>query len=101
MNATVGRSSGHILDRKRLGNILRGARIEAGYESVEKLGDQIAEMFDFRIADSVLYSYERGRTIPSLESMYILMTLLPPLGGLSRVNAAITHPLVEQAMQKS
>lgn len=84
-----------IIDRRRFGNRLEAARADAGYKSMVRLANDIHDRTGVEIAASTLYSYESGRTIPSLETLLAIVSVLQPYDGLDYFKVAVRTDIAD------
>lgn len=72
---------GPLVDRERMGRLLRAARIVAGYDRVEDAAHAMTESTGLTISSRTLYALERGEQSVSLDHLIAAaMTFRPPTG---------------------
>lgn len=86
-----GRTHGHVIDAKLLGQSIKGTRHLAGYSRVVDLAQAIQDQYGIKIAPSTLHKYEQGRTVPPLETLIVLAAVIEPPGGLTGMIARSTR----------
>jgi hypothetical protein len=85
-----------IIDRSRFGRRLKSARMDAGFGSMVKLANELQDRTGLEIASPTLYSYESGRTLPSLETLIALVAVLHPHDGLDYFKVAIRSDIADE-----
>lgn len=78
-----------VFDAKELGKRLRGARLTAGYESIDAVNRQLQERYLVTYSSRGLLAIERGGQMPTLDQFLTLVFLYDPPGGIEFFLGAI------------
>ncbi len=89
-----------IIDKQRFGRRLKSARVDAGFDSMVALANAIQDLTGLQIASPTLYSYESGRTLPSLPVLLALVAVLHPYDGLDYFKVAVRSDIAEAVFNR-
>lgn len=84
-----------LVDRERMGRLIRAARIVGGFDRVEDAAAEITRKTGYKMTSRTLYAIERGEQALTLEQMLALAMTFEPPGGVTFFNGGFRSDVQE------